>query len=673
MSVADMAETSGPRTGTLEAALAHASKLLAASPDLAEHQAREILKVAPGDPRALLLLGVAKRRQGDAEGAAAVLAPLAKAQPRSAHAHCELGIALAQSGEARAAIAALRSAVALKRDLPEAWRTLGEQLSLIGEDQAADNAFAELIRASVKDPILMQAADALIEGKLAVAEHLLRGRLRGHPTDVAAMRMLAETGTRLGRYGDVEALLDQCLGLAPSFSPARYNLAIVLYRQQKAAEAIPHLERLLSEAPSDPNYRNLTGACLGLIGEYSRAIEIFETLLAEHPDQPKVWLSLGHALKTQGRREEAIAAYQRATALSPTLGEAYWSLANLKTAPFAPSETKAMEVALARENLPAEDRLHFHYALGKALEDAGDFSPSFEHYAKGAALRREELPYDADETTAQMERSRALFTDRFFAERAGGGSRDPAPIFIVGLPRSGSTLIEQILASHSAVEGTIELPEIPAIARDLGRRAKDEGSQYPGVLAGLSQGELTELGDRFIERAAVYRKLGRAFFIDKMPNNLHHVGLIQLILPQAKIIDARRHPMGACFSALKQHFARGQAFSYDLADLGRYYRDYVALMAHFDAILPGRILRVIYEDMVEDTEGEVRRLLDHCGLPFEDACLRFWETDRAIRTASSEQVRRPIFREGLDQWRNYEPWLGPLEKALGPALKGWRS
>jgi hypothetical protein len=307
-----------------------------------------------------------------------------------------------------------------------------------------------------------------------------------------------------------------------------------------------------------------------------------------------------------------------------------------------------------------------HYALGKALEDRGDHAAAFHQYARGAQLRRAELNYDADEMTASVRRSKALFTRAFFEARAGSGSPSNGPVFIVGLPRSGSTLIEQILACHSSVEGTMELPDISFIATRIG---------WPGgskILADCRPAELATLGEIFLERTRIHRRLDRAFFIDKMPNNFRHIGLIHLILPNARIIDARRYPMGSCFSAFKQHFARGHAFSYRLTDLGLYYRDYVELMAHFDEVLPGCIHRVIYEDLVADTEGEIRRLLDYCGLPFEEACLKFYENNRAVRTVSSEQVRRPIFRDGLDQWRHYEPWLGPLKEVLGPTLEHWR-
>jgi len=658
-------------TGSLNDALDRATKLLPANPALAERQAEEILKVVPNDPRAVLVVGMARRRRGDAAGARAVLEPLARAQPRSAQTHLEFGMVLAGLGQADGALDALRRAVTLKRELPEAWRTIGDLLTARGDVAGADAAYAQQIRASVTDPRLMAAADALCEDRLAVAEQLLREHLKAHPTDVAAMRLLAETGTRLGRYGDAELLLTRALELAPSFAGARYNLAVVLYRQQKGAEALPHLETLLALEPNEPNYRNLMAACLGLVGEYDRAIEIYGALLTEFPVQPKIWLSYGHALRTAGRREETVAAYHRCLEQAPGMGETWWSLANLKTVPFTPEQEARMRGCLADAAAPTEDRLHFHYALGKALEDRGDYAGSFHHYAEGARLRRAERPYDAAESHDQMLRSKALFTEAFFAERAGGGSPARDPIFIVGLPRAGSTLIEQILASHSAVEGTMELPDITALARRLGRPgSRIDSPRYPEALADLDVAARTALGEEYLERTRIHRKKGRPLFIDKMPNNLHHIGLIQLILPGARIIDARRAPMASCFSAFKQLFARGHAFSYDLTDLGLYYRDYVALMDHFDAVLPGRVCRVNYEDMVEDTEGQVRRLLDYCGLPFEAACLRFHENDRPVRTASSEQVRRPIFREGLEQWRRYEAWLGPLAAALGPELAG---
>ena len=667
-----VSQTTEEPVGDLAIALTHTRRLLAGRPDLAETQAREILAAVPGHPEALLLLGVALRLKGDLPAAREVLTALAAAQPRAAAAHYEAGVVLADLGETRPALAALTRATQIDPKAAHAWRALGDQLTRLGETVAADQAYARQIQASVHDPVLMEAAQALVDGKLAVTEHLLRGFLKVHPTDVVAIRMLAEAGTRLGRYGDVEKLLSRCLELAPSFTPARYNYAIVLYRQNRAAEALPQIEALLAEAPGDMGYRNLHAAALSLVGEYAKAIAIYEDGLAIAPEQPLIWLSYGHALRTSGRQTEAIAAYKRALDQMPGLGEAYFSLSNLKTVRFSPDEVAAMRAQLERDDLTVQDQFHLHYALGKALEDEGDYAASFDHYAKGAALRRSESLYDAEENTARAERSRAVFTPDFFKARDGWGCDAPDPIFVVGLPRSGSTLIEQILASHSAVEGTMELPDINVIAMTLGHSAPTKVTQtYPASLAALDSDQLAALGEDYLRRTRIQRKTDRPLFIDKMPNNFQHVGLIHLILPRAKIIDARRYPMATCFSAFKQHFARGQNFSYDLDELGRYYRDYVALMAHFDLCLPGRVHRVLYERMVDDPEAEVRALLDYCGLPFEDACLRFYENDRAVRTASSEQVRQPIFRDGLDQWRRYEPWLDPLKAALGPVLDAY--
>ncbi|HEY5755437.1 MAG TPA: sulfotransferase, partial [Steroidobacter sp.] len=370
-----------------------------------------------------------------------------------------------------------------------------------------------------------------------------------------------------------------------------------------------------------------------------------------------------------GQQGDCVSTYRRAIELSPQLGEAYWSLANLKTFRFSDGDVVAMQAQLRRNDLSEEDRFHFHFSLGKAFEDTHDYSKSFEHYEQGNRLRREMVQYEPDETSHHMRRSKQLLTPEFFAAREGWGSSAPDPIFIVGLPRAGSTLLEQILSSHPLVEGTMELPDIIDMARSLGGgRARGEASKYPEVLADLSAAQLRELGDQYIANTRIQRKTDAPFFIDKMPNNFVHIGLIQLILPRARIIDARRHPLGCCFSGFKQHFARGQHFTYGLDDIGRYYRDYVELMAHFDAVLPGRVHRVIYETLVDETEREVRRLLDYCGLPFDERCLRFYENDRAVRTASSEQVRRPIYRDGVDHWQHYEIWLEPLKRALGPVL-----
>ena len=646
----------------LNAEVARASEILGSDPAAALASAQRILKVAPRDPRALLIVGSAHRRLGDPRSALKVLEPLAQAYPRAAHTFYELGAAFAASGKADRAVGALRHAVALKPDLAEAWRALGDLLFARGDQAGADAAFARHDRATIRNPALHAPGDAILAGRLGEAEDRLRAHLLRTPSDAEALRLMADLFLRQGRFSDAETLLVTALQIEPTHSGARYALADALFRQQKAPAAIGHLQALLAREPGDLAYRNLMAACYGLIGETSLSVDEYEALAADAPAQAKIWLNLGHALRAVGRRDETMAAYRRCIALAPSVGEPYWSLANLKTAAFSPDEEAAMTALLARSDPTPEDRLHLNYALGKALEDRGAFAEAFTHYARGAALRAS--AYDPEQTNRLVARSKALFTRDAMAARAGGGSPSNAPIFIVGLPRAGSTLIEQILASHSQVEGTMELPEIRFTAEGL--------TPYPDAALAMSATERLRLGEAYIERTRIYRKSGKPRFVDKMPNNFQHVGLIDLILPNATIIDARRHPMGSCFSAFKQHFAQGQDFSYDLTALGRYYRDYVALMAHFDAVLPGRVHRVIYEDMVEDTEGEIRHLLDHCGLEFEPGCLEFHRNSRAVRTVSSEQVRRPIFRDGLEQWRNFEPWLDPLKTALGPALEAWR-
>jgi tetratricopeptide (TPR) repeat protein len=624
--------------GTLEVALAHAAQLLERQPKLAADQAEEILKVLPTQPTALLLLGLAKR-------------------------------ALGHSGEA---VAPLQRAVALKPDLGRAWLALGDLYTDVGDVRNADLAYSQHIKCSTRDPRMRAAGAALYDNRLAEAESLLRARVREQPTDVAALRMLAEVAARLRRYGDAEVLLRSCAELAPSFIAARHNLSLVLHRQNKAAAALAEIDYCLSIEPHQIGYRNVKAAILGALGEYEESLRLYREVLDAYPHQARIWMSYGHALKTSGRDEEGIGAYRKSLELMPLLGESYWSLANLKTFRFSTQEIGAMRTALGAKQLDAHERFHFHFALGKALEDESKFEESFEHYAEGNRLRRLEIRYDADEHRERLRRSQVLFTREFLVERTGVGSPSPDPIFIVGLPRSGSTLLEQILASHSLVEGTMELPDLIAMARRIAGTADDgESANYPGVLASLTPDQWRRLGEEYVERTRIYRKRAAPFFIDKMPNNFLHLGLILVALPNAKIIDARRHPLACCLSGFKQHFALGQHFSYSLEDIGRYYRDYVEFMAHFDRVAPGRVHRVFYENLVEDTETQVRALLEYCGLDFEPSCLRFYENSRAVRTASSEQVRRPIFRDGIEQWRNFEPWIQPLKTSLGAVLEAY--
>ncbi|MET0534467.1 MAG: sulfotransferase [Steroidobacter sp.] len=664
-----MSATADP-VGTLDVALEHTARLLRQDPAAAAEQALEILKAVPGHPMAQLLLAVARRSAGETADAVKILTALTEQQPRWAAAHYELGLALGADRKGDEAVTALRRALDLKPDLHDAWRALADHLTAAGDVQGADEAYAQHIRYSTRDPRLLEAGAALCDNKIAVAEALLREHLKEHPTDVAAIRMLAEVAARLGRYSEAEVLLERCLELAPSFLGARHNYAYVLNRQNKLAKSLAQVDQLLAGDPRNPGYRNLQAAILGRAGEYDKSLQIYAGVVKEYPRNAKVWMSYGHALKTAGQQGECVATYRRAIELAPNLGEAYWSLANLKTFRFTDADVATMRGQLERGTLSDEDRFHFHFSLGKAFEDAGDYARSFEHYEQGNKQRRALIHYDADENSQQTLRSKQLLSADFFATRKDWGCHAPDPIFIVGLPRSGSTLLEQILSSHPLVEGTMELPDIIDIARALGgRRLRGASSKYPEALAGMTSEVARELGEQYLANTRIQRKTDAPFFIDKMPNNFAHIGLIQLILPRAKIIDARRHPLGCCFSGFKQHFARGQHFTYGLEEIGRYYHDYVELMAHFDAVLPGRVHRVIYESMVDDTEGQVRQLLDYCGLPFDERCLRFYQNDRAVRTASSEQVRQPIDRQAVDHWQHYEPWLGPLKQELGPVLQ----
>jgi tetratricopeptide (TPR) repeat protein len=528
------------------------------------------------------------------------------------------------------------------------------------------------IAAATRNPDLLRAGQALVDNDLPTAEAILRPYLKRRPTDVAAIRMMAELAARVGRLVDSENLLRRALELVPGFTAARANLATVLYKQNRSADAIAELETIERQGDAHLGHSSLKAAALGRIGGHDEALALYRQILEARPSEPKLWMSYGHILKTVGEQADSIAAYRQALVLEPTTGEAWWSLANLKTIRFDEADVAAMTDALAAPGLGEDDRFHLHFALGKAFEDQGETEASFTHYSEGNRLRRSMIDYASKDVSDHVARSASVFTADFFAGRAGQGCEAPDPIFILGMPRAGSTLVEQILSSHPAIEGTAELPDLPAIARRLdGRKVRGDESLYPECLAELDADSLRSLGEDYLSRARIQRFTDRPLFIDKLPNNWMHVGLIRLILPNAKVIDARRHPLACCFSNFKQHYARGQRFSYDLTDLGHYYRDYVGLMRHFDAALPGYVHRIIHEDLVDDPETEVRRLLDFIGLPFDAACLAFHQNPRAVRTASSEQVRRPISREGLEQWKPFERWLDPLKQALGPVLQEW--
>ena len=667
-------EPSGPSSAAsstgIDGAFAEAARLLGRDPERAAALAREGLAHAGPHPPMELLLAQADAACGRIDAAVERLQRLATEHRDWGAALFELGRLHARAGRGDEAIAALREAVRRTPALPGAWLALGDHLAAIGDESESAAAYASHLRFATADPTLMRAASSLAANDLSTAERLLRGHLHAHPTDVAAIRMLGELAARIGRLDDAAALLARCVELAPAFTAARLNFATVLHRAGKPEAALRQIERVLDDEPRNPGARNLRAVVLCRLGDYAPAIATYDELLREYPRHGRIWLSFGHALKTAGEPAAAIDAYRRSIALEPGFGEAWWSLANLKTFRFTAGDIAAMRLQLARTEVTGDQRAQFEFALAKALEDAEDFPAAFAHYARGNVQRRASVPYRREDTTRRIRDAITRLDGAFFAERAGAGCRSDAPIFIVGLPRAGSTLVQQILASHPLVEGTDELPDVIALTQDL-RRAAGPGASYLDALATLSSERLRELGESYLQRTRVHRKSGRPHFIDKMPNNFMHVGLIHLMLPEARIVDVRRHPLGCCFSGFKQYFARGQSFSYGLADIGHYYRDYVALMAHVDAVLPGRVHRVVYERLVDDTEAQVRALLAHCGLEFDPACLRFFENDRPVRTASSEQVRQPIYRDGVEHWRHFEPWLGPLRDALGDVLHSY--
>ena len=641
---------------------AAAAAALANNPKSAEKQARALCARAPGDPRPQLILASALRRQGKAAAALPLLEGLARGWPRAARTRYELGVSLCALGRGAEGRAQLEEAVRLDPGLAEGWAALAEQAFWAGDAARETSARARLARLDAADPQLGQAAELVVLGQTEAAEPILRAHLLRHPNDAEAARLLAACYVAARAFDNGTTLLRHALSVRPDFAVARFDLAHALFACQQAEAALSELAPLLAAEPANPAYRNLRAGCLALLGDDAGAEALHAELAREFPQNARIAVNHGHALRTTGAREAAIAAYRRALALQPSLGEAWWSLANLKVAALSEADAGAMRGLLAQD-LPGADLLHVEYALGRRHEDAGEYADAFAHYARGAQLMKARLFAPPGDYEAQAEAVAALYTPEFLAERADWGAPSEAPIFVVGLPRSGSTLVEQILASHPAIEGTMELPYVPAIATRLERE---------GGLAGVGREQIRAWGEDYLAQAGVHRRLGRARFIDKMPNNFRHIGLIRLMLPQARIIDVRRHPMAACFSGFKQLFAEGQEFSYDLTDLARYYRHYLAILRHFHRVAPGAVTTLCYEDLVDDTEAEVRKLLAAVGVDFAPEALRFFENTRAVRTVSSEQVRQPIYRSGLEHWRAFEPWLGPLAQGLGDALENWR-
>ena len=636
-------------------------------------RAAEALAVkVPENRDVLYLIAVSLRFLGKIPEALAALERLEQLHPRFSRLYQERGHCYVALRDAPQAIDAFLKGVNINPALPASWGLLEGLYRMTGQPENARTAAAHI--ATLKDlpPEILTATGLFSDGDWLPAENMVRAYLLKHGNHVEGMRLLARIGMERNVLDDAEILLEAVLTLAPDYHAARYDYARVLLERHKYLRTREELEKLLKLEPKNRTYLTLYATAIVGLGEHEKAIELYRELLADAPQAADLNLSIAHSLKTLGRRQEAIEAYHAAAAARPNFGDAYWSLANLKTYRFGEGEIARMRAEESSPGTALVDRYHLCFALGKALEDQGKFEESFRYYERGNAFKRSESRYRPEiieqNTRLQIEICRA----ELFSRHEGAGAPNPDPIFIVGLPRAGSTLLEQVLASHSRVEGTQELADIPRMVLDLQGRDPDlEHPRYPGALMGLSSEQLLRLGEKYLADTRVFRT-DKPYFIDKMPNNFRHIGLIHLILPNAKIIDARREPMACCFSNLKQLFASGQEFTYSITDIARYYRTYLELMRHWELVLPGKVLRVQHEEVVDDLEGNVRRILDFCGLDFEPGCVEFHKTERSVRTASSEQVRQPIFRDGLDQWKNYEPWLEPLKDALGDALVSYR-
>ena len=624
-----------------------------------------LLKV-PGNRDTLYVRAHAQRLLGDIPAALETVSLLQNLHPRFSRLFQERGfckVALRQAGEA---IAAFERAVSLSPALPASWNMLEGLYRMTGRASEAAQAAAQLARLHALPPEIVMANVLFSDGELERAEELVRAYLIQHGHQVEAMRLLARIAVESEVFDVAQTLLEGALDLSPDNHAARFDYAQVLVKRHLYLKAEMESEKLLAAEPAYRGYRTLHALTLVGLGRHAQAIEAYRELLIGAQQPAELHLSIAHLLKTQGNTDAAISEYRAAAAVRPGYGDAYWSLANLKTYRFSDAEIEHMIAAESATSTCAEDRYHLCFAVGKALEDKEQYQSSFEYYSRGNVLKRSEITYRPEQIERNTEGQIKCCTPALFALHCGGGATARDPIFVVGLPRAGSTLIEQILASHPSVEGTHELADVPRIVADLNGRE----SQYPALLTTMSTDDIRRLGERYMSDSRAFRQTDRPRFIDKMPNNFRHIGLIHLMLPNAKIIDVRREPMACCFGNFKQLFAQGQVFTYHLEEISRYYRTYLELIRHWDAVLPGRVLRVHYEDVVNDLPGNVRRLLEFCDLDFDPACIAYHETGRSVRTASSEQVRRPIYRDGLSQWRHYEPWLGVLRDSLGDAL--WR-
>jgi tetratricopeptide (TPR) repeat protein len=644
-----------PKEASLGAAL---EALQANRPLRAEEICRAYLEATPGCVEHLRMLGHALSKQGRYAESEQTVRQAIALQPDFPHLHEDLGSALALQQRFEEAVPCFEQAIRLEPRLPLAHKKLGQALAALGRGQDADAAFEEFFEQDSARGQVALALDHLRAGRKTEAIEALRGALRENASNVDAMRFLAQIYWREEQQkSDAEALLRRATTLAPGYTAAWVMLGMLLHEVDRYAESI---ECYLTATRLEPD-NAVAWAGLGNgyahLADAERSISAFERSLALYPNAPNVLLGYGHILKTHGDQQAALRAYRAAIAARPEFGEVYWSMANLKVFRFEESEIAAMEQQLERDDLTESADIHFRFALAKANEDRGDYDRAWHYYDTGNQRQRSKVFHDPVAMELRHEQIAEVFTRELFERHAGHGCDSTAPIFIVGLPRSGSTLIEQILASHSQVEGTAELPVLMRLAYSIGRYRPDQ-KRYPESVADLRSKDFKAYGRQYLDEAKAYRATDRPYFTDKLPNNFSHVGLLHLILPNARIINARRHPFDSCLGGYKQLFGKGQNFTYDMADLSAYYRQYYETMRHWHKVLPGKVLDVHYEETVTDLETQVRRILAHCGLPFEEGCVRFHENTRAVRTASSEQVRRPIYSDALGYWRRYESHLG---------------
>ena len=643
------------------------AKIAAGELDQALRDLETLLAENPWEVEALYALAVVLRYQGRYEDALDVLERLRLLAPSHSRAFQETGHVHRDVGAWQDALVAYERALQLN---PALLASLRESLKICdaqGDSRRAIHLRARLEHLEALPAPLISVIELISQNKLIKAEEICRAFLQKAPHNVEGMRLLAEIGVKLGILDDAEFLLDSATQFAPEHVPAHIDLVQVLRKRQKFEAALAQAKRLFDRQPQNPQFKSIYAIELMQTGKIEAALTLLDEVLAQVPGDAATLTTKGHALKTKGESLAAIDAYRSAYEHNPDHGEAFYSLANLKTYRFTDEELQLMGQQENNRNLSPSGRVYLNFALGKAHEDAADYERAFGYYAEGNRQKKIQSRYDAEKMRVEFQDTQRVCTASLLAEENQGGNASSAPIFVLGLPRAGSTLIEQILSSHSMVDGTSELPNILSLSQSLRRKSRGSGG-YPAVLADLTMEERTRFGDQYIADTQIHRG-DAAFFVDKMPNNFRHIGLIKLILPNAKIIDARRHPLSCCFSGFKQLFAEGQEFSYDLGDIGHYYRDYVELMDHWDRVMPGFILRVQHEDVVDDLRGQVARLLAFCGLPFEEACVAFHKTERSVKTPSSEQVRQPIFRSSLDTWENYEPWLSPLKQALGEEVR----